>query len=742
MAVIKIWCLLIDHEKKAAYGNVFGVTVPADADIDDLTKKVKEERPDVLEHVVPGRLTVWRCTDSGIDFADIDSDKFNDRLNEVFSPNEQKVKKLKPKQELRQLTEKTLLIEIPDTLPCPSVSNELRHPVSAESPRLRGDTAQEVEGYAYDFIQEQDKAVKTSAQALAESATESLEVFLQTTTLPLRDVVPTSSTHAHEYDTVRASILEKDVPFSAIKFNKMASSMVDNLFTQVLPAKPIKNIAPLSRARELARNYEAIARSSLDHEPAVWRGTHNILDTCIACLKAVGLMFKMDPEKLNKHANVKIDSVVVSITTGAGLAVEDKSPKVFEEHCTEKNIDALCGDGFLRLQDTEHGFRAIFFKLTIYMVKERLRWGLINCGTHMRIVRIEYEKGRPYVIISEEILPHFPAPSSVYSLICYMLLTCDCEVPIFDGIRDLVQEPPPLTNPDRAGVQTRQGVEARKITLVPPGDVTSMVLHTTAAAGRIHVDIPMMRIDAPPTILSNTRIADVYVVGFLDAGTFGRTFLSELFVHDLCYGQVVVKVANADLEEHLDTEALAYSKLRGLYGDGIPRYYGIFEGENAGIRYRCILIDFCGDHVKRIENLPLFQRSAMPFQQAAYHTDVFIRLEIFRILFMIHQRGVMHNDFSPMNILQTKSGVRLIDFSIAMIDHECSGMEFCRELIDAATKLRLTPLHTLFVSLWSLWVDVHDFIMHMQHSIIIVSVLLVSLVISAFQFSHWTTINV
>ncbi|KAL5503718.1 hypothetical protein ACEPAH_7789 [Sanghuangporus vaninii] len=155
-----------------------------------------------------------------------------------------------------------------DTLPCPSVLNELRHPVSgelffiafivftadklhqAESPRLRGDMVQEVEGDAYDFMQEQDKAVKTSAQALAESATESLEVFLRTTTLPLRYIVPTSSTHTYEYDTVRASILETDVPFSAIKFNKMASSMVDNLFTQVLPAKPVEKVAPLSRARE------------------------------------------------------------------------------------------------------------------------------------------------------------------------------------------------------------------------------------------------------------------------------------------------------------------------------------------------------------------------------------------------------------------------------------------------------------------------------------------------------------
>ncbi|KAL5482842.1 hypothetical protein ACEPAI_9437 [Sanghuangporus weigelae] len=109
---MKVWCLLIDHEKKAAFGIAFSVIVGLDACIEDLTEKVKEKRPDVLEHVNAAMLTVWRCMDSEIDFADIDPDKFNDRLNEVFSPDEQKVMKLKPKQELRQLTDKTLLIEV------------------------------------------------------------------------------------------------------------------------------------------------------------------------------------------------------------------------------------------------------------------------------------------------------------------------------------------------------------------------------------------------------------------------------------------------------------------------------------------------------------------------------------------------------------------------------------------------------------------------------------------------------
>ncbi|OCB89793.1 kinase-like protein [Sanghuangporus baumii] len=97
----------------AAFGNAFFVILHRGACTYDLTTKVKEEQPDVLGNVVPRVLTMWRCTDSEIDFGDMDPDNFNDLLNEVFSPNEEKVKKLSPKQRLRQLTEKTLLIEVP-----------------------------------------------------------------------------------------------------------------------------------------------------------------------------------------------------------------------------------------------------------------------------------------------------------------------------------------------------------------------------------------------------------------------------------------------------------------------------------------------------------------------------------------------------------------------------------------------------------------------------------------------------
>ncbi|KAL5522871.1 hypothetical protein ACEPAG_8889 [Sanghuangporus baumii] len=113
MADLKVWCLLIDHEKKAAFGNPFSVIVSPNASIEDLAKKVKIERPDVLEHVVPAMLTVWRCTDPSIDFGDIVPNDLNQKLDEVFSPEQRKVEWLKPKQGVEQLAEKTLLIEVP-----------------------------------------------------------------------------------------------------------------------------------------------------------------------------------------------------------------------------------------------------------------------------------------------------------------------------------------------------------------------------------------------------------------------------------------------------------------------------------------------------------------------------------------------------------------------------------------------------------------------------------------------------
>ncbi|KAL5478279.1 hypothetical protein ACEPAI_2463 [Sanghuangporus weigelae] len=116
MAVIKIWCLLIDHEKKAAFGDAFSINVPHDASVDDLKKKIKEEQPDVLGHVAPRALAVWRCMNPTL-LAEVNRAQLQKGLNNVDFTDETKAERLGVGQEIRSLRlfrGEILLIEVPD----------------------------------------------------------------------------------------------------------------------------------------------------------------------------------------------------------------------------------------------------------------------------------------------------------------------------------------------------------------------------------------------------------------------------------------------------------------------------------------------------------------------------------------------------------------------------------------------------------------------------------------------------
>ncbi|KAH9952570.1 hypothetical protein BC827DRAFT_1380252 [Russula dissimulans] len=295
-----------------------------------------------------------------------------------------------------------------------------------------------------------------------------LASFLQLATLPSHTIALNASTQTHPYNTLSASISESGFPFIAINSQDMASSMFDDLFARVLPKYHVVDLASLDKAKNLAAYYtQDVAGGSMEigHEPSVWRVTHRVLDTCIIFLGAVGQRFQLKTEVLNNCANVRMDSVVQDTQGGMVLAVEDKSPMVFGKHCTQQEVEELCGTP-LHMDEIEEGFRSIILS---------------------------------------------PAPPEIV------------------GSRD-------------AGFQTRS--HKAQLFAPTPEDLTTMILHTTAAAGRLRVDIPMMRVDKMQTLVTHVRSADVYVKDFLGAGSFGRVFLAEVFIHNLCYGQVVEKLAN------------------------------------------------------------------------------------------------------------------------------------------------------------------------------------------------------
>ncbi|OCB85161.1 hypothetical protein A7U60_g7787 [Sanghuangporus baumii] len=191
---MEVWCLLIDHEKKAAFGDPFSVIVGPDARIQELKKKVKEERtndlehvdaarltvwrcmnpkllaafgdpfsvivgpdariqelkkkikeeqPDVLGNVAPRVLTVWRCMDPKL-LAEMDLEQLEKDLSNVDFTDRTKTKMLAIRQKTTELalspSEEILLIEVPDL-------NELRQVVSAKRMRDEGDLSVQIERF-------------------------------------------------------------------------------------------------------------------------------------------------------------------------------------------------------------------------------------------------------------------------------------------------------------------------------------------------------------------------------------------------------------------------------------------------------------------------------------------------------------------------------------------------------------------------------------------------------------------
>ncbi|KAL5512875.1 hypothetical protein ACEPAH_3273 [Sanghuangporus vaninii] len=113
---MEVWCLLVDHEKKAAFGDLFSVIVSPDARIQELKKKVKEERPDVLEHVVLATLTVWRCMNPKL-LVRMKPAQLKMGLSSVDFTDETKTEELGPGHKIMELSlslsEEIVLIEVP-----------------------------------------------------------------------------------------------------------------------------------------------------------------------------------------------------------------------------------------------------------------------------------------------------------------------------------------------------------------------------------------------------------------------------------------------------------------------------------------------------------------------------------------------------------------------------------------------------------------------------------------------------
>lgn len=103
---------------------------------------------------------------------------------------------------------------------------------------------------------------------------------------------------------------------------------------------------------------------------------------------------------------------------------------------------------------------------------------------------------------------------------------------------------------------------------------------------------------------------------------------------------VAIKVSNAEFSERFDREARAVAALNH------PNICTLYD---VGPNYLVM---------EHIEGEPL--KGPLPLEQALKYA-----VEICDALIAAHKKGIIHRDLKPANILVTKSGVKLLDFSLA-----------------------------------------------------------------------------
>src|SRR6266446_2499174 len=97
---MEVWCLVVDHDNRPI-GRPLKVEVSSDADVDDLTEKVKDKASPRLDDTAAFELEVWRFTNSPAKFVDNDREVLEELVSKAFS--NRGVKKLRTRQVIAHL---------------------------------------------------------------------------------------------------------------------------------------------------------------------------------------------------------------------------------------------------------------------------------------------------------------------------------------------------------------------------------------------------------------------------------------------------------------------------------------------------------------------------------------------------------------------------------------------------------------------------------------------------------------
>ncbi|KAF8519561.1 hypothetical protein JB92DRAFT_2898187 [Gautieria morchelliformis] len=206
--------------------------------------------------------------------------------------------------------------------------------------------------------------------------------------LPHYPVTPSTFTSTHPYASVGQVMRKIDVPCFLVQDpNLLFSRMQEDLISRCLPRlDSLFNLELFKHSRSAHKRLVLdSAPFPLANEADVCQVTDACLQICVGLVRRLGCNSHYRAEVSEGKVNVTVDRLVKVNDEGV-IAWEDKSPAIFEKHCTQSNLANILGS--LKISKTrELGLLAIIFKLSIFMISCRIKWGVIHNGNTMYIIR-------------------------------------------------------------------------------------------------------------------------------------------------------------------------------------------------------------------------------------------------------------------------------------------------------------------------------------------------------------------
>jgi serine/threonine protein kinase len=165
-------------------------------------------------------------------------------------------------------------------------------------------------------------------------------------------------------------------------------------------------------------------------------------------------------------------------------------------------------------------------------------------------------------------------------------------------------------------------------------------------------------------------------------------------VYRAAEGCIVKLSQSPDKAEELLAEARIYRILQSSnVSCFIPTLFGVFRHDQTV----ALVLSDEGRPIIRFDELSLTDRYVHkgPSLTPLLMTWRLHRKLLYMVLFRVHENGVLHGDFRPLNVLYSPRGPVLIDFSHSRADHLCPSGSACPELEFAKSQLSLKNADTV-----------------------------------------------